>query len=219
LVNSYDASNQPMCLQLAASRDGIHWWRPDRRPALPNPPLGDYGGGMIWQMHHPIIEDGRMHVYYAGSEGLHGEIHSTGFEPRLEVGNETVIGYQTPTLPFNTALCRATWRFDRLWALVPSAGGSTLGSAVTRAGIPPGGRLAMNVHVKPGGELRVELLDASDNPVAGFTQEDCRPIIGDHSRIAVAWAGGDRAPLSAAKARFILRRSFLYGFHWEPPRS
>ena len=77
LVSTYDASIQTMSLQLAASRDGIHWWRPDRRPALPNPPLGDYGGGMIWQMHRPIVEDGKMHVYYAGSEGIHGEIHDT----------------------------------------------------------------------------------------------------------------------------------------------
>ena len=93
---------------------------------------------MIWQMHHPVVEDGKMHVYYAGSEGLHGEIFDTRFGPRIEVGGESVIGIETPTLPFNTALCRATWQFDRLWALVPSAGGTTLGEAVTRPASPGG---------------------------------------------------------------------------------
>jgi len=215
LVNYYDAAIQTMSLQLAASRDGIHWWRPDRRPALANAPLGDYGGGMIWQMHHPIIEGNRMHVYYAGSEGLHGEIFDTRFGPRIEVGGETVIGSHTPTLPFNTALCRATWGFARLWALVPSAGGATLGEAVTRPGIPAGGRLAANVHVKQGGALWAELLDNAGQPISGFTAEDCEPLTGDHSRAVFNWKGGASAPADATKIRFILKRAFLYGYEWE----
>jgi hypothetical protein len=219
LVNYYDSAIQTMCLQFAASRDGIRWWRPDRRPALPNPPLGDYGGGMIWQMHSPIVEDGTMHVYYAGSEGLHGEIHSTGFEPSLEIGNETVIGYQTPTLPFNTALCRASWRFDRLWALVPSAGGATLGEAVTRSADVHGRMLSVNAFVKQGGELRAELLDEAGRAIEGFTAADCSPVAGDHKRVTFSWTGGERAPAGTAKVRFILKRSFLFGYVWEAKSS
>ncbi|MCW5548214.1 MAG: hypothetical protein KIT44_04550 [Opitutaceae bacterium] len=215
LINYYDASIQTMSLQMAASRDGIRWWRPDRRPALPNPPLGDYGGGMIWQMHQPIVENGKMHVYYAGSEGLHGEIFDTRFEPRIEVGNETVIGYQTPTLPFNTALCRATWEFDRLYALVSSVGGITLGEAVTRSGPPLVGRLIVNTLVKDGGSLRAELLDATGQPCPGFALEDCVPVTGDQRRTAFAWRGGAVAPAEAAKIRFVLHRALLYGYAWD----
>ncbi|RKX30006.1 MAG: hypothetical protein DRP71_15740 [Verrucomicrobia bacterium] len=214
LINYYDAAIQTMSLQLAASRDGIHWWRPDRRPALPNPPLGDYGGGMIWQMHHPIVEDNRMHVYYAGSEGIHGEIVDTRFEPLVEVGGESVLGFQTPTLPFNTALCRATWQFDRLWALVPSAGGATLGEAVTRPENLAGSGMALNVVVRDGGMLRVELLDLTGSPISGFSADDCTPITGDHRNIVVRWTGGATAPTTAIRARFILKRSFLYGYAW-----
>ncbi len=214
LVNYYNPSIQTMSLQLAASRDGIHWWRPDRRPALANPPLGDYGGGMIWQMHHPVVEDGRMHVYYAGSEGLHGEIFDTRFGPRIEVGGESVIGIETPTLAFNTALCRATWQFDRLWALAPSAGGATFGEAVTRPGNPVGSRLAVNLLVRDGGEFRAELLDKSDRPVPGFSVEDCHPITGDHRHTTVSWKGGEKAPAEAVKIRFVLQRAFLYGYDW-----
>ena len=215
LVNYYNPAIQTMSLQLAASRDGIHWWRPDRRPALANPPLGDYGGGMIWQMHHPIVEDGNMHVYYAGSEGLHGEIFDTRFGPRIEVGGESVIAIETPTLIFNTALCRATWEFDRLWALAPSAGGPTYGEAVTHPGNPEGSRLAVNLLVRNGGEFRAELLDKSGRPVPGFSVEDCHPISGDHRQTTVAWKGGEKAPAEAVKIRFVLRRAFLYGYDWE----
>ncbi len=214
-VNYYDAAVQTMSLQMAASRDGIHWWRPDRRPALPNPPLGDYGGGMIWQMHHPIVEKGKMHVYYAGSEGVHGEIFDSRFKPRIEVGNETVIGFQTPTLPFNTALCRATWTFDRLYALVPSAGGVTLAEAITKPRATLNGRLVVNTLVKNGGSLRAELLDREGRACPGFTLDDCVPVTGDQRRATFRWHGGETAPTAAAKIRFVLHRAFLYGYVWD----
>jgi len=214
-VNYYDAVIQTMCLQMAASRDGIHWWRPDRRPALPNPPLGDYGGGMIWQMHHPVVENGTMYVYYAGSEGIHGEIHDTRLQPQIAVGNERVSGIQKPTLPFNTALCRASWQFDRLWALAPSAGGATLGEAVTHPGKVAGAQLAVNVHVKSGGMLQAELLDAAGQPVRGFSADDCKPVTGDHRRVVFQWRGGATAPAAAVRTRFVLKRAFLYGYVWK----
>lgn len=216
LVNYYDAVIQTMCLQLAASRDGVNWWRPDRRPALPNAPLGDYGGGMIWQMHQPIVEGGTMHVYYAGSEGIHGEILDSRLQPQIAVGGEKVGGMQKPTLPFNTALCRAAWEFDRLWALVASAGGATKGEVITRPLEAGGKRLAVNARMKPGGTLGAELLDREGRPVPGFGANDCVPITGDHRRATFAWQGGAVAPVSAAKIRFILQRAFLYGYAWEP---
>lgn len=219
-VNYYDAVNQTMSLQMAASRDGVRWWRPDRRAALPNPPLGDWGGGMIWQMHSPVVEGSRLHVYYAGSEGQHGEIYDTRFTPRLEVGHETVIGVNTPTLPFNTALCRATWEFDRLYALVSSAGGATAGEAVTSGRDLAGRSLAVNVRVKEGGELRAELLDAAGRVLPGHSLAECAPVTGDHHRLSLHWAGGGIAPAGARQVRFRLQRALLYGFvAAEPERA
>ncbi len=219
LINYYDAVIQTMSLQLAASRDGVNWWRPDRRPALANPPLGDWGGGMIWQMHRPIVEGGKMHVYYAGSEGIHGEIFDTRFGPRLEVGGETVIGVNTPTLPFNTALCRATWEFDRLYALVPSAGGITAGEAVTKSAALGGRALVVNALAKPGGALRAELLDGEGRPLPGFALADCTAVTGDQRRTGLHWTGGKIAPAAARQIRFHLHRAFLYGYAAEPPAS
>ena len=214
MATYYNASDKTISLEMAASRDGINWWRPSRRISLPNPPLGDYGGGMMWQMHSPIVEKGKMFIYYAGAQGLHGEVYDSRVTPRLEVGNESVAGIPTPTLPFNSALCRASWQFDRLWALVPSAGGPTLGQAVTRIETPKGGKLAVNVLVKKGGEFRAELEDKFGNPIAGFTAKDCRPVIGDHHQILLNWKGGQKAPATAARIRFVLKNAFLYGYGW-----
>ncbi len=214
LVNYYDASIQTMCLVFAASRDGIHWWRPDRRPALPNPPLGDFGGGLMWQMRQPIIEDGRMQVYYSGTEGIHSAIIDTRFQPQVETGNESILGFRKGTLPFYGALCRASWAADRLWALAPAAGGALAAEAVTRPDRHAGQRLALNVRVKSGGELRAGLLDAAGHPVPGFTEAECVPVTGDHESIELHWLGGERAPAAAVKVRFVLRRAFLYGYRW-----
>jgi hypothetical protein len=218
-VNYYDAVIQTMCLQMAASRDGITWWRPDRRPALANAPLGDWGGGMIWQMHHPIVESGRLHVYYAGSLGIHGEIYDTRLTPRLEVGGETVSGINKPTLPFNTALCRATWEFDRLYALAPSAGGVTAGEAVTKPAALNGRTITVNALARKAGSLRAELLDGQGRALPGFTLDDCTAVTGDQRRTGLSWRGGHVAPAPARQIRFRLQRAFLYGFAAEPPQS
>jgi hypothetical protein len=214
MVTYYDASLKTISLQMAASRDGIHWWRPDRRIALPNPPLGDYGGGMMWQMHNPIVENGKMFIYYGGAQGLHGEIYDSRAVPRIEVGGESVSGRPTPTLPFNSALCRAFWNFDRLWALVPSAGGPTVGEAVTRVEKPNGSKLVVNVLVKKGGEFLAELQDESGKPIPGYTVNDCKSIKGDHHQIFVSWKGGQKAPSNASRIRFFLKSAFLYGYAW-----
>jgi hypothetical protein len=214
MATYYDASTKTISLEMAGSRDGIHWWRPARRIALPNPPLGDYGGGMMWQMHNPIVENGKMFIYYGGAQGLHGEIYDSRATPRLEVGNETVSGIPTPTLPFNSALCRASWQSDRLWALVPSAGGPTIGEAVTRIVKPAGRKLVINVLVRKGGQFRAELEDESGKPIPGFTAADCRPVTGDHHQILLTWKGGQRAAVNAARVRFVLKSAFLYGYGW-----
>jgi hypothetical protein len=214
MLTYYDASNKTMSLQMAVSRDGINWWRPDRRPALANPPLGDYGGGMTWQMHQPIIENGKMYVYYAGSQGLHGEILDSRMQPRLEVGNESVIGTRIGTLPFYSALCRASWDVDRMYALAPSVGGPTIGMAVTKSESSGKGQLMVNVLVRKGGEFRAELIDESGKVIPGFSAAECLPVTGDHRQVALQWKGGKKAPVDKVRIRFVLQQAFLYGYDW-----
>ena len=81
----YRPLTQTLNLRLAVSRDGRRWWYPDRRPCLDNAPLGDYGGGMIWQSQYLIEEDSRIHLYYGGTEGPHRQIFDTR-APSQQVG-------------------------------------------------------------------------------------------------------------------------------------
>jgi len=212
LVNYYDAAQQTMCLQFAASRDGLQWWRPDTRPALANAPIGDFGGGLIWQMRQPIVDGTRLYAYYSGSEGIHSAIVDSRFQPQIEIPGGSLIGFRKGTLPYYGALCRASWEADRLWALVSVVGGPMPVEAVTRPRDIGGHTIQVNVRGKKGGQLKAELLDSAGVGLQGFTLDDCKPVTGDHHRITLEWRGGSQAPASAARIRFVFNRSFLYGF-------
>ncbi len=212
-VTVYHNHTQRIDLQWAASRDGVNWWRPDRRPALPNPPLGEYGGGMIWPMRAPVLDGSRLHVYYSGNESLHGDLFNTGQSgPRKLSAEGEHLSRQSSSLPDYGALCRATWEADRLWALVSAIGGPYIGTATTRRRSLGGTQLLVNVVTRRGGELRAELLDASDEVLQGYSRDDCQPVQGAHHRAVVTWAAGKTAPNDAVRIRFVLRRAFLYGF-------
>jgi hypothetical protein len=208
---------QTIDLQWAASRDGINWWRPERRPCLANAALGDYGGGMIWPMQKPLLDSGRLYVYYGGTEGLHGDLYNTKASgPRVLRARGEILSRQSFTYGGDYgALCRAFWTADRLWALCGAHGGYTEGAATTRKTDLAGKRLLLNARSRPNGSLRVELLDASSRILPGFAAADCEPIAGDHHALAVRWKGGDHAPEGAARTRFLFRRAFLYGMAWQ----
>jgi hypothetical protein len=213
----FHSLTQTIDLQWAASRDGINWWRPERRPALANTALGEYGGGMIWPMQSLVPDGDRLHVYYTGTEGLHGDLYNTRASgPRVLRARGEIISRQSFTYGGDYgALCRATWTADRLWALAGAHGGYTEGAATTRRADLAGKQLVVNAKSRPGGTLRVELLSADGQVLSGFSAADCEPVAGDHHATTVRWKGGDRAPAGAAKARYLFRRAFLYGLAWQ----
>ena len=213
IVSVYHNHTQRIDLQWAGSRDGINWWRPDRRPALPNPPVGEYGGGMIWPMQIPVADASQMHVYYSGTPGLHGDLFNTDKSgPRKLRAQGEALNRQSSSLSSYGALCRATWRADRLWAMVSAIGGPYVGTATTTQQSLGGRRLLVNVVTRGEGELRAELLDASGTVLQGYSSDECQPVEGDHHSTVVTWAVGKTIPNGAARIRFLLKNAFLYGF-------
>jgi hypothetical protein len=107
-----------------------------------------------------------------------------------------------------------------MYALISSAGGPTVGEAVTKPRQLGGGQLWLNLRTRPAkkssrkgvdeGYLQVELLDESEAPIAGFAREDCSPVKGDHEAVRVAWKGGDVAP---ARARRPISQRFVRSIH------
>ena len=208
----YHAMSQTLDLQFAASCDGLNWWRPiPRRPCVPLAPLGDYGGGMLWPTRTFVEDNDHLHLYFGALEGLHGDLYS-----KLPSAND-----------FHGAFCRASWRKGRMWAAVPGGAGYSEGTLVVYPDTPDGRTLYINGVTKDDGEIRVELLDASEtgwpldlqaveriprNVLTGYSYEDAAPFVGDHLAKPLAWRG--RPVPHPVCMRIRLRRARLYGYEW-----
>ena len=160
--------------------------------------LGDYGGGMLWATRELVEDNGRMFVYYAASEGLHGDPFST----------------KNTIYPFHAALCRASWQTDRYWAAVSAAGGPHEGT-LTSFLLPAGGkRLSVNAVTSTvgQGELTAELVDSEGRAIEGFGRSEYQAWQGDDKAKILRWSGGNVCPAEHAAVRFYIKRARLYGF-------
>ncbi len=208
----YHNLTQTIDVQWAASRDGVNWWRPARKPMLRNGSLGDYGGGMIWPFRVPVMDGNKLQIYYSGSQGLHGDLFKSKRWNSLIARGE-LLNKNPGALSTYGALCRATVDdASRLWALTTASGGPYQGTATTKPNRLTGKKLLVNIVTRKDGQLLVELLDGENNPLPGFSRNDCNPIQVDQHRMQVTWKGGTVAPKKAVKVKFYLQRVFLYGF-------
>ena len=201
LLSCYNVREHTIDWQLAGSADGRIWSRPSRQPTLPVAPLGDYGGGMLWPTRQFVEHDGRLYMYYSGTEGLHGDT-SFGTGPNIYT--------------FYGAICRASWEVDRYWAIVSGAGGPDAGTFTTHPQNVGGKKLLLNAATSTvmEGELTAELIDQNGDALPGYTYKDYKPWHGDSKHHVAQWSAGDTAPSDNIAVRFSIQRSRLYGFYW-----
>ena len=204
-VAVFHGLNQMMDIQFAGSPDGKTWFRPiPRVPCVANAALGDFGGGHIFQSHHLVEDDEKVHVYFAAFAGLHSDIY--GEDPRREIYMHGGLG-------------RATWDRGRLWSVVPVVAGPHEGHVTARP-IPKsaGKTLYINALTLGDGEVTAELCTGNEwdigAPLEGYTREDCQVFRGDAKCTTLTWKGGDRCPREGLLLRFYIRRARLYGFEW-----
>jgi hypothetical protein len=207
-VTVFHALNQTIDVQFAGSCDARTWFRPiPRTPCVSNGPVGDVGGGHIFQSHR-LIEDGdELHLYYFGIEGLHGDLYTEISRQREGHGQEAA----HPT----GGLCRASWKRGRLWSVVPSASGPSEAIATRRITAEQAGRrLVINAVTHDDGIVEAELTDSAGIPLPGYRRDESRKFQGDDLARSVAWKGGDRCPSSAQRVRFFIRKARLHGAEW-----
>ncbi len=91
------------------------------------------------------------------------------------------------------------------------------GRMTTKPFMFKGGRLTINYASSAGGGLRVEVQDASGEPIEGFAEADCPEIIGDEIDRTVSWKGGSDVSSLASKPirlRFVMRDADLYSMRF-----
>jgi hypothetical protein len=187
-------------LELAYSRDGFHWDRPNRRPFLASSRKpSDWDRGYL---HAGVglctVMGDKLYFYYSGWSGE---------SPKL--GIATYAGGATGV---------AILRRDGFASM---NAGDESGTLTTRPLTFRGRHLLVNAAV-PRGELRVEALDDAGRVIAPFSADNCRPMTADSTRQPVTWRGADDlATLSGrrVKFRFLLRHGDLYAFWVSPDTS
>ncbi len=89
---------------------------------------------------------------------------------------------------------------------------------VTRPIVFRGKELELNYSTSAAGSIRVELQDASGQPVAHYSLADAVEIVGDHLARTVAWKGGsDLSKLAGTpvRLRFVMRDADLYSLRFK----
>ncbi len=186
-------------LELAFSRDGFHWHRPEHVPFLAGTRKeGDWDRAYL----HPaaticaIVGD-KLYFYYSGFSGI---------SPKR--GGDIYAGASTGV---------AILRRDGFASM---DAGEKAGTLTTRTLTFGGSHLFVNASVD--GELKAEVLDENGKAIAPFTLGNCVPFSGDKTKQHLAWKDGENLKALAGKKvklRFQLARGQLYAFWVSPDES
>ena len=95
---------------------------------------------------------------------------------------------------------------------------NTIGEMVTRPFTFDGKELSLNLGTAAAGFVKMEFLDASGNPIPGFTLEECDMFFGDTLDWRCSWNGSTDVSSLAGKTvslRFVMREADLYSMKFE----
>jgi hypothetical protein len=170
----YNLQNQegPFELQLGVSRDLMQWERPFRMPCLLRGKPGEWDSGLFVTPSRALRRGDEIWLFYGGSNYTHGT-------PCIYRAEGTGRGTR-----YTGSIGLAKWKLDRF---VSVDGAGEGGSLTTVPIVFSGQRLEINARVKPGGSLRVEVLDAAGHAIENFGPSDA--FTGDELRHTVMWRG------------------------------
>jgi hypothetical protein len=192
-------------LKLSFSRDGFHWYRPDRDafiPATRQP--GDWERGYVQSVGGicTVVGD-QLWFYYIGFQGDPNNRHEDGMKSGMYANGSTGI---------------AVLRRDGFASMFSNDDGGTL---ITRPVSFNGKHLFVNSDCAKG-ELIVEILDASNSVIHMFSKDNCIPVTTNSTIQPVRWKGiKDLSSLVGKKIRlrFYLKNGHLYSFWISPDES
>jgi hypothetical protein len=189
---------QPVDIQLATSRDGIHFTRVCRgQPFIAHGPLGYYDYmAMACSQPEPIIVDDTVYIYYCAANFPH---------------NADVARTDPGVLKIGAAL--ATLKRDRYASLETSDRDPGPCRVVTKPLTVRHHNLFLNAATWMKGSIRVEALTGDWQPIPGFTERQARAIQGDALDHPVRWQGNsDLSRLLGKKIRlkFYVTRARIH---------
>jgi len=187
-------------VQLAASRDGIRWQRPSREPYFPTG-LADEWDRWYAVMAPGIVRRGNyLYQYYCSTGRTHDSaiLRSEYDKSAAHMGGIGVVRQRLDGFISADADYRGGW-------------------LETPPLIFRGNRLRLNIDTGAMGTAFVELRDANNKPIPGFTFAECEEIAGNFIDQSVYWKGKTNVSRLAGqpvRIHFKLKRAKLYAFQF-----
>ena len=191
----------PVEIQLAVSRDGNHWTRPDRKPYVSLGLAGSWDGGQVYMALGMIRSGDEIWQYYAGTYYTHGAYDMKNVE-RTSGG-----------------LCRLVQRLDGFISADAEYTGAEFTTPVLTFS---GAHLKLNADCSALGEIWVEIRDEQGRPIPGYTLEESISVDRNHIAAPVFWKERDSVGELAGRPvrlHFKLRACKLYAFQFENEAS
>ena len=187
---AYYHTTDALDIQLATSRDGIHFTR-WREPFVRLGPAGAFDSMMLYMGVGVLPIGDELRLYYTGYDQPHDKV--TGEEYRPAIGSALL----------------------RLDGFVSQDAGGQGGWLTTLPFTFEGDHLEVNMDGSARGWLKVEILDEGMQPLKGFTEADADRLGGSSTSQTVTWNG--EQDLSAPKGqtvrlRFVGQSVKLYAF-------
>ena len=187
---AYYHTTDALDIQLATSRDGIHFAR-WREPFVRLGPAGAFDSMMLYMGVGVLPIGDELRLYYTGYDQPHDKV--TGEEYRPAIGSALL----------------------RLDGFVSQDAGGQGGWLTTLPFTFEGNHIEVNMDGSARGWLKVEILDEGLQPLKGFTEADADRLGGSSTAQTVTWNG--KQDLSALKGqtvrlRFVGQSVKLYAF-------
>jgi len=182
-------------IQIATSRDGIHWNRLTRETYIRLGEEGDLDSDQMYMLVGMIRHQNKIWMYYFGYDITHGM-------------------YCPETMRYNGAVIRCVQRLDGFTSI---DAGYKEGELITKPIVFTGSKLLLNVDASATGEVRVEIQDEDGRPFNKFDLNNCDAIHANSCSKVVSWnALCDLKDLSGKpiKLRFLIRNAKLYAFQF-----
>ncbi|HZZ42476.1 MAG TPA: hypothetical protein VFE58_06035 [Tepidisphaeraceae bacterium] len=190
----------PVDVEIASSRDLVHWARPVRDRIIEAGKAGAWDAGAHYCASNILVDDAKIVMYYGAFNNGHG-------------GQDL----DDPHRGKNIGQCgMATWRRDGWVSLTNASTGDTgnPGQVTTKPIRFDGKSLHVNAVVREAGMIKVEVLDGDGKAMPGLTAEDSVAIGGDQLDAVVKWKGKGMSDLGekAVRLRFLMVNADLYSF-------
>ena len=186
---------------VAASRDGIEWRRPDRKPYVCLGEASEWDACFVMMGVGLVRKGNRIYQYYSGVDLSHGGTRGMSEDERKRWRRWGKIGATVQRLD---GFFSADAEYTGGWFVTPPLAFS-------------GNMLALNINTTAAGMAKVAMLDAEGEPVPGFAIEDCDKIMGNDAAHVVTWRGdSDVSSLAGRSVRLRIeaRSAKLYAFQF-----